>query len=446
MTASGRYRVQSRILVVDNSPSARATIIKAFQNTATQIECVSSGSGEEALEKLAAGSFDLVTTSLLLPDMDGLELCRTIRNSKKLRLIPVIVISGNADERLLREGFSSGVTEYFNKTRGHIELVNFIAGYLERTFGVAHRILLVEDSQTVARAIRNMLTKQGMQVIHYAMAEDAFTLLQELEDDDDQTLRFDLVLTDFTLEGKMTGGDLLYAIRNQLGKSSQELPVLVMTGNDSVDQQVEFFNAGANDFVNKPAVEQVLVARVRSLVLIRQQYMALERQKQQMEVLSLTDNLTGAYNRRYLSEHGTRMVEDESNLPMAVLIMDIDHFKAVNDTYGHLKGDKVLYNISMTLIRNLPPDAATIRYGGEEFCVLLPNHDIHKATLRSENLRSHIKALDTGGIKVTLSIGVCVIAPESDKGLEEALKEADIALYMAKHNGRNRVEVAGDRH
>jgi len=255
-------------------------------------------------------------------------------------------------------------------------------------------------------------------------------------------LRFDLVLTDFTLEGEMTGGDLLYAIRNQLNKSAQELPVLVMTGNDSVDQQVEFFNAGANDFVNKPAVEQVLVARVRSLVLIRQQYQALERQKQQMELLSLTDNLTGAFNRRFLSERGTRMAEDESFLPMAVLIMDIDHFKQVNDTYGHMKGDKVLNNISTTLMRNLPPDAVTIRYGGEEFCVLLPCHDIAKATMRCENLRSHIKALDTEGIKVTLSIGVDIIPADESQGLEKALKQADVALYVAKQNGRNRVEIA----
>lgn len=442
MTSSGRYRVQSRILVVDNSPSARAMIIKAFESTATMITCVACATAAEALEQLKDNPFDLVTTSLLLPDMDGLQLCREIRADKKLRLIPVIIISGNADERLLREGFSSGVTEYFNKTRGHIELASFIASYLERTFGAAHRILLVEDSPTVATAIRKMLTKQGMQVIHYPTAENAFNLLMELENDDDPSLRFDLVLTDFNLEGEMTGGDLLYAIRNQLGKSSQELPVLVMTGNDSVDQQVEFFNAGANDFVNKPAVEQVLVARVRSLVLIRQQYLALERQKYQMELLSLTDNLTGTFNRRYLAERGTRMANDEDYMPLSVLIMDIDHFKKVNDTHGHLKGDKVLNNIGSTLIRNLPPDAVTIRYGGEEFCVLLPNHDLPKATMRSENLRSHIKALDTEGVKVTLSIGVSVITPESRQGLEQALKDADDALYTAKQNGRDRVELA----
>jgi len=211
LTGSGRYQVKSRILVVDNSPSARAMIIKAFESTATMIECVACGTAAKALEKLESESFDLVTTSLLLPDMDGLHLCREIRKRKKLRLIPVIVISGNADERLLREGFSSGVTEYFNKTRGHIELAKFIANYLERTFGAANRILLVEDSQTVAKAIRDILTKQGMQVMHYPTAEGAFNLLQELDNEEDPTLRFDLVLTDFNLEGDMTGGDLLHA-------------------------------------------------------------------------------------------------------------------------------------------------------------------------------------------------------------------------------------------
>jgi len=238
-----------------------------------------------ALKCLKEDNYDLVTTSMMLPDMDGLALCRKIRENSDTRVIPVIIISGNPDERLLREGFSAGVTDYFNKTRGHAELVEFISNYLERTIGAAHRVLLVEDSLTVATLIRKILQKQGMHVVHYPDAEEAFNLLKEIQEDEDTSLQFDIVVTDFYLEGQMTGGDLLYAIRTQLHKSQQELPVLVMTGNDSPEQQVEFFNAGANDFIVKPAVEQVLVARIKSLVLIRQQYLTLQRQKHQMEML-----------------------------------------------------------------------------------------------------------------------------------------------------------------
>lgn len=442
LSGSGRYRVQSRVLIVDSSPSARAMIAKAFESQATMIDCVGCDTAEQALKHLRDSRFDLVTTSLLLPGIDGLELCRTIRADKDLQLIPVIIISGNADKRLLKEGFSSGVSEYFNKTRGFPELAKFVASYLERTYGSAHRILLVEDSATAAKAIRDTLTRQGMQVVHYRKAEDALKLLEEVDMDDDPTLSFDLVLTDFNLEGTMTGGDLLYAIRNQLNKSTQELPVLVMTGNDSAGKQVEFFNAGANDYVNKPAVEQVLVARVRSLVLIRQQYLALERQKQQMEELSLTDSLTGTWNRRFLSERGALCAGDCEYLPMSVLIMDIDHFKEVNDAHGHLTGDKVLRNIGTTLIENLPDDAMVIRYGGEEFCALLPFHDIHKATIRCEDIRSKVGTLDTEGIRVSLSIGVSCITRDNQLSLDKALRKADIALYTAKQNGRNRVEFA----
>jgi two-component system cell cycle response regulator len=441
-TTSGRFNISSRILVVDSSPSARAMIARSFENTATMIKCEACGSAREALEHLKLNHYDLVTTSMMLPDMDGLELCREIRANPKTRLIPVIIISGNAGERLLREGFSAGVTDYFNKTRGHTELVSFISNYLERTFGAAHRVMLVEDSVTVATMIRKTLQKQGMHVTHFAKAEEAFNLLKDIQDEQDTSQHFDIVVTDFYLEDQMTGGDLLSAIRTQLQKSPQELPVLVMTGNDSIDQQVEFFNAGANDFITKPAVEQVLVARIKSLVMIRQQYLTLQRQKRQMELLSLTDNLTGTFNRRYLNTHGIKIASDPDSLPMSVMILDIDHFKAVNDTHGHMSGDKVLVNVGQTLRQNVPQDAITIRYGGEEFCILLPVVELQQAQSIAETLRNKVKAIDTDGIFVTLSIGVSEIKQQGKSDLETALNKADVALYSAKKNGRDQVMVA----
>ena len=240
----------------------------------------------------------------------------------------------------------------------------------------------------------------------------------------------------------MTGGDLLSAIRTQLQKSPQELPVLVMTGNDGIEQQVEFFTAGANDYIVKPAVEQVLVARIKSLVLIRQQYLTLERQKQQMELLSLTDNLTGTFNRRYLSTHGISLATNRDSLPMAVMILDIDHFKSVNDTRGHMSGDKVLINVGQALRQNVPADAVTIRYGGEEFCILLPGVGQQQAESICETLRNKVKQIDTDGISVTLSIGLAEIDAQGVPDLETALNKADVALYSAKKSGRDRVVVA----
>lgn len=444
ITTSGRFNINSRILVVDSSPSARAMISRSFQQTAAMIQCESCGSAGEALEHLENNHYDLVTTSMMLPDMDGLALCRKIRSNKTTRLIPVIIISGNADERLLREGFSAGVTDYFDKTRGHVELVSFIANYLERTVGAAHRVMLVEDSATVATMIRKSLQKQGMHVSHFARAEEAYNLLKEIQEDTDPSQQFDIVVTDFHLEGTMTGGDLLSAIRTQLHISPQELPVLVMTGNDSVDQQVELFNAGANDFITKPAVEQVMVARIKSLVMIRQQYLTLQRHKRQMELLSLTDSLTGTFNRRYLNIHGIKLASDSGSLPMAVMLLDIDHFKSVNDSHGHVGGDKVLSNVGQILRQSMPGDAITIRYGGEEFCILLPRVRVEQAQTIAESLRANVKDIDTDGIHVTLSIGICEINEQAQPDLEGALNKADVALYSAKKNGRDQVMVAND--
>lgn len=440
LSSSGRFQIQSRILVVDSSASARAMICGAFENNATMIQCVACTSAEEALKKLQQEKFDLVTTSLMLPDMDGLELCRNIRAHKSTQLIPVIVISGDADERLRIEGFSSGVTDYFNKSHGHTELVDFISSYLERTFGIAPKVMLVEDSPTVAALLKKTLLQQGMQVTHFVEAEHA---LEALSPDDNvlhENEEFDVVLTDFKLAGNMTGGDLLHAIRTQLARGSQELPVLIMTGNDDVKQQVDLFNAGANDFITKPAIEQVLVARIRSQVLIRQQYLTLQRQKQRMEILSLTDNLTGAFNRRYLTKHGFELARNPLQIPLCVMIMDIDHFKTVNDTYGHLNGDKVLIQVAESIRNLLPEDSVTIRYGGEEFCVLVPRCDRDKALQLAEQIRLAVAGTHVDEIQVTLSIGLCIIPQASSDHLNDCLSNADIALYSAKKKGRNRVE------
>jgi two-component system, cell cycle response regulator len=239
------------------------------------------------------------------------------------------------------------------------------------------------------------------------------------------------VITDFHLQGKMTGGDLLYAVRVRLHYSQEALPVLVMTGNESTQTQVEVFHAGANDFVIKPLIEEVLMARVRSLLLIKHQFDALRTQARDMERLAVTDALTGVHNRRHLVDEGQHFLQGAPD--GWVTIVDLDHFKRINDTRGHLVGDQVLMSVGALLNQQFP-DGLVARFGGEEFVVLLHGD---KVPQRAERLRAEVARLQPAGVDVSLSLGLASTAEHPGKDLNALLGVADKALYGAKAAGRN---------
>ncbi|HEY0634640.1 MAG TPA: response regulator [Gammaproteobacteria bacterium] len=264
----------SRIMVVDGSGVTRELVTRILVNTIEQAEIVGCGSGREALARLGAERYNLVTTALVLPDMDGLDFCRTIRQTPGHQHVPMIVISGDAEQRLLREGFAAGVTDYFDKSLGYPAFGAFIKDFCRRNSGLVGRVLYVEDSTTAAAILLRLLERHGLQVTHVTSAEQALVRLEAMRAGREG---YDLVITDFHLGEAMNGGDLLHAVRVRYHFTREQLPVLMMTGNDDLQTQIESFHAGANDFVQKPLVEEILMARVRSLLLIRQQYDALHR-------------------------------------------------------------------------------------------------------------------------------------------------------------------------
>lgn len=251
-----------RVMVVDGSKLVRrliADVLAAELDNATVVGCASIA---EARQALAAGAVDLVTTSLALPDGDGNELARAVREAAGQAYVPVIVVSGDAQSHLESRRFSEDVTDYFDKALGHAALAAFIRGYVQPEPIPGARVLYVEDSRVVALATKRMLERQQLQVLHFVGVEEALEYLEQRRAADEGDLGADLLLTDVYLKGELDGHDLLDRVRGHFGYGKHRLPVLVMTGDANPENQALLLRAGANDLVLKPIEERLLATKV----------------------------------------------------------------------------------------------------------------------------------------------------------------------------------------
>jgi len=433
------FKKSTSIMVVDGSEVSRTIISRIIKSEMHNTNIVTCGSGEEALAHLGIERYDLITTSLMLPDMDGLDLARQARQSETHHYTPIVVVSGDADSRLLKEGFDAGVTDYFDKSLGYHPFVEFIKTITRRTAGLVGRVLYVEDSKTAAMITRHIMEKQGLKITHTTNAEDALMLLEKAAESSDPNDGFDIIVTDFFLKGNLTGGDLLHAVRTRLHYSHQEMPVLIVTVSDNAAKQAEVFHAGANDFVTKPIIEEILIARVHSLLLIKQQFNALKRQAEEMRLIAATDSLTGVKSKRYLLDNGEKFVSDKENHPACAFLLDIDHFKAINDKMGHITGDHVLSELGDLLNASFSNDAMIVRFGGEEFAIILPKTSIEIAKIKAEAIRRKVERMNPVDVSISISIGLASTLDHPEINLNSLLQLADKALYAAKEGGRNRI-------
>ncbi|KRG75830.1 histidine kinase [Stenotrophomonas chelatiphaga] len=251
----------TRVMVVDGSRLVRKLIADVLQRDLPGVQVVGCASIEEARQALADGPVNLVTTSLSLPDGDGLALAKTVRESAGQAYVPVIVVSGDAQSHLEQRRFTDYVTDYFDKSLGHEALAAFIRGYVQPAIIPGATLLYVEDSRVVAEATKRMLERQQLNVLHVMTAEEAVTLLTAESLGRNQH-RIDLVLTDVTLKGELSGRDLVERVRVDFGYGKRRLPVLVMTGDGNPLNQTALLQAGANDLVLKPIEERLLVTKV----------------------------------------------------------------------------------------------------------------------------------------------------------------------------------------
>lgn len=421
-----------KILVIDTSRASRNVISRILVNemgadnvAVTGLDCAA-----DALAALDGERYDLITCASLLPDMRGIDLCKTVRRQAVNRFTPFVLITGEPRERLMEEGYRAGVTDYYDKTRGFEDFVDFVRAFAQRYTAPRGKVLYLEDSAVEAKAVRAIMERLGLDVVHVTRAEDGLTLLDD---------SFDLVVADFVLEDAMSGGDFLHIVRCRMRRPREALPVLVMTGEQQEDMQAKLFHAGANDFIAKPPAEEVLVSRLRALLVLRRQYLELQRLTQEVRRIATTDQLTGLYNKRYLLERADAILTDASRHPVWIAVLDLDHFKEINDGYGHLIGDQVLEAVGHLLRRQIKDEDIAARIGGEEFVLLLPRRARVECIAEMEQLRADIESLRPANFTITASIGLSTNLDRRDRTLTELLDEADQAMYAAKQRGRNRV-------
>jgi two-component system cell cycle response regulator len=214
-----------------------------------------------------------------------------------------------------------------------------------------------------------------------------------------------------------------------------------MTGHDDPRRRIELFHAGINDYVTKPPIEEEFAARINNLITNKRLYDKVREQKQALLRVAMKDQLTTCHNRHSLVENAPKYINDAIRYehPLSIMILDLDHFKMINDQHGHDTGDKVLADIGKLLMQTCRQGDFVSRIGGEEFLIMLPHCVATDAVNKGEQIRAMIENSRPAGLHVTVSIGIACLSEKHDAEFERLYKSADEAVYQSKERGRNRV-------
>ena len=411
---------------------------KILQDLLIELGCTVScvRTGAQGLELLINTTddtkYDLIIASQHIFDKSGAKFIEYCKNSD--RNTPIILLTSEPNDTLLNNARAAGIKDIFPKTN-ITYLKSSIRYYIQGKKNIDiqdGRTLYVEDSASVAHIVTKYLKKLNLEVTHFSSAEEAFHAFTDNE--------YDLVITDVMLEGTMDGLSLVRMIRAS-NTDAAKTPILAMTGHDDAQLRIDLFNAGINDYVTKPPIEEELAARVNNLITNKRLADQVRLQQRSLFNIAMTDKLTTCHNRHSLSDYAPKYIKDAVRYshPLSVMILDLDFFKNINDEYGHTTGDIVLTEIGRLLMSTCRQGDIVARIGGEEFLILLPHCGIYDAMRKAENIRSMIELAEPAGLKVTASIGLASLIKQHDNDFDNLYKAADSAVYNSKENGRNQV-------
>ena len=418
------------ILIVDHSKVVRTVWNKMVADLGHKSLTVESA--EQALEVLQTQQVQFICASLSLPGINGIALCRQVRSLPKHHKTPFILLTSTQNKTLRHEAFEAGITEIpekMDKEQLEARLKQYMSEEQQELTG---RVLYIEDSMVAAHVMIKILRHMNLNVDHYRSADEALVAFEKHD--------YDLIVSDILLEGVMSGVGLVNRVRSYLS-DKRRVPILALSGMDETTRRIELFRLGVNDYIAKPPVEEEVRARVRNLIISKQLFDRVQAQSRQLYQLAMQDQLTGLYNRTGLNEFAPKYFKEatEDDLPLSLMLIDLDHFKSINDTHGHTVGDKVLALTSALLKSACREGDLVARVGGEEFVLMLAQCDIEEAARHAENIRKDIEKLKPDGIALTASIGISARPLGRNLKFDDLFKAADHAVYEAKNKGRNRV-------
>jgi two-component system cell cycle response regulator len=449
--------MSARVLVVDDI-EANVRLLQAKLEV-EYYEVLTAPDGPTALEAAALARPDIILLDVMMPEMDGFEVCRRLKASGATQHIPVVLVTALDGRRDRLTGLEAGADDFLTKPIDDVSLfarvrsltrlkhvidelrqreasgrrLGIIEGVGSRPSVSGARIIIADDLEHQAQRIAAELAQDHRPVIE-SEPEKALIAVRA---------RADLLI----VNGAGKGFDgLRLAAQVRSDEATRHIPILAIVDPEDKRRSVKALEIGINDILSRPIDPEELAARVKSLIRQKRYSDVLRNTLDNGLELAVTDALTGLHNRRYMTTHAGALVQRASlgGDPVAALLVDIDHFKRINDTFGHDVGDEVLKEFAVRLATNVRGIDLACRYGGEEFVVIMPDTELKDAIRIAERLRLHVagSAFRAPGLaeplSVTISVGVSCTEGEGDTQ-DALLKRADEAVYEAKAQGRNQV-------
>ena len=427
-----------RALIAENSRLYRQFLDNTLGQQGFENDiCDSIGAARDYLE---TEKYDLVCINQQLDDGPGSELAQLVSESKRHASTPILFLSN--DKSLTPDDLDVRVDEVvhkFNLQQIADQVTHFVEIHLDPVF-FEGRILFVEDDEAIAAAILGQLEKTGYRVSHFDTAEAAWGDFENEVSYGSDLDAYDLVITDVNLAGQMSGQDLVGLIR-RLEDARGFIPIIALTEENTAELRISLYQQGVNDFLQKPILAEELLVRISNQITNKRLLDKVHDIRRELYALATTDKLTSCHNRHSLMEFSDKFIAQAQRhgYPVSVMVIDLDHFKAINDNHGHAVGDLVLQEVGQLLNRSFREGDLVARFGGEEFVVLLSHCDAAFALDKAESLRAEIEALNPHDLPITTSIGVSTLEGDLRGNFETLFSSADKGVYEAKENGRNRV-------
>src|SRR5580765_6601790 len=417
----------ARVLVVDDILS-NVKLLEA-KLTAEYFEVVTAFNGTECLARMEQGVPDIVLLDVMMPGMDGFEVCRRIKANPRTAHVPVVMVTALDQPSDRVAGLDAGADDFLTKPVDDAALFARVRSLVRLKMmtdelrmrestgqgmglidpaetltenGQAGRILVIED-----RAESIAWFNSALAPTHSVSSADTFEeALVRVKGGD-----FDLIVVSLGMRS-FDGLRLCSQLRSL--PEGRHVPILVVVSDGDRRKLTQALEMGVNDYLTRPLDRNELIARVRTQ-LRKKRYADRLRYNVQLSLeMAITDQLTGLHNRRYMGRHLSTLIvnAEKTGRPVAFLILDIDHFKSVNDTYGHDIGDEVLREFAGRISANVRGIDLACRYGGEEFVVVMPDTDVAFAAVVAERLRRSVEATpfaisrEPHRLELTISIGI----------------------------------------